>query len=107
MGDTFEIILIFTAVLIGVISATYFYLSAGIFVTALGRPLKLVSLGMMIIAIGVLLAATISFEARYGINFILYGLPLQAVFYLLYIIGSLLILVGARKFTYRPKVKAK
>ena len=103
MSDTFELILIFVAVIIGVVSATYFYQSAGIFVTLLQRPLKLISTGMMIIAIGVLLAAFISFEADHGIHIVFYHLPLQAVFYILYIVGCITILAGARQFAYRPK----
>jgi hypothetical protein len=102
--DTFELVLIFAAVIIGVVSATYLYQSAGIFVSILGRPIKLMSSVMFIIAVGVLLAAVVSYEASNGIQLFLYGLPLQAVFYVFYIIGSVMILLGARKFSYKPKL---
>ena len=105
MSDKIELILIFVAVITGVVSATYFYQSASIFVSLLQRPLKLISSGMMIIAVGVLLAAFISYESDQGITIIFYGFPLQAVFYLLDIVGSIIILLGARQFEYRPKGK--
>jgi hypothetical protein len=50
----------------------------------------------------VLLAAFISYEEQQGLILYFYNLPLQALFYVIYIIGSLMIMVGARKFTYRP-----
>jgi hypothetical protein len=103
MANQFELILIFVAVLTGVISAAYFYLSSDIFMVLLKRPLKLISTGMFVIAIGVLLAAFISFEAEQGIVLALYGVPLSAYFYILYIIGSLFIAFGARQFTHRSK----
>ena len=103
MTNQLELILIFLAVIIGVVSAAYLYVSAGIFMDLLKRPLKLISGGMLVIAIGVLLAAFISYESNLGVSVSLYGLPLQAAFYLLYIIGSILIVLGARKFTAHPK----
>ncbi len=105
MTNQYELILVFVAVLTGVISATYFYQSAGIFVPLLQRPLKLISSGMFLISIGVLLAAFISYESGQGVSFIVYGIPLPAIFYVLYIIGSLMIVWGARGFTYRPRAK--
>jgi len=106
MANQYELILIFAAVIIGVVSAAYFYVSAGIFMDLLKRPLKLISSGMLVIAIGVLLAAFISYEANLGISITLYGLPLQTIFYLLYIVGSIMIAFGARKFTAHPRTKA-
>ncbi len=105
MINQFELIFIFAAVIIGVISAAYLYVSAGIFLDLLKRPLKLISSGMFVIAIGVLLAAFISYESNLGFTVWLYGLPLQILFYLLYIIGSIMIVLGARKFTTHPKQK--
>ncbi len=103
--NTAELILVFVAVMVGVISAAYFYTSTDIFNALLKRPLKLISTGMFIISIGVLLAATISYEASLGINLFFYGFPLSAYFYVLYIIGSIMILLGARKFTHKATVK--
>jgi len=101
MGAQFELILIFAAVICGVMSATYFYETSDIFSDVLKKPLRLISSGMMIIAIGVLLAAFISYEQTVGITFTLYHLPLSAYFYILYIIGSVFIALGARKFVSR------
>lgn len=103
MSDTLGLVLIFTAVIVGVVSAAYFYLSAGIFMDMLKRPLKLISSGMFVIAIGVLLAAFISYEGDHGYVLIFYNVPLSAYFYILYIIGSLMIALGARRFTHKPK----
>ena len=104
MTPQLELILIFIAVIVGVVSAAYFYISANVFenLHLLQRPLKLISSGMFIIAIGVLLAAFISYEAQQGFDLYFYGAPLQIFFYILYIIGSVMILLGSRKFTYRP-----
>lgn len=103
MNPQFEIILVFVSVILGVISAAYFYFSANIFehLSLLKKPLKLISTGMFIIAIGVLIGAYISYEAQQGINLYLYNVPLQVFFYILYIIGSVFIFLGARRFTHR------
>lgn len=101
-SDQVELILIFLAVITGVVSAAYFYLSTDVFLGLMKRPLKFVSLGMFVIAIGVLLAAFISYESKQGIQLYFYNIPLQAIFYILYIIGSLMIGIGARQFTKRP-----
>lgn len=105
MTNQLELVLIFAAVIIGVVSATYFYFSTAIFMDLLRRPLKLISSGMFVIAIGVLLAAFISYESSLGLTISFYGLPLQLIFYLLYIIGSVMIALGARRFTAHPKEK--
>ena len=102
MSEKIQLILIFVAVICGVVSATYFYLSAGIFMNLLRRPLRLISSGMFMIAIGVLLAAFISYESQFGLIFLLFGVPISAVFYVLYIIGSVMIAMGARQFTTHP-----
>ncbi len=104
-SDQYELVLIFIAVIVGVITAAYIYLSAESFprLRLFQSSLKYIALGMFIIAIGVLLAAFISYEAKQGFDLLLYGVPLQAFFYVLYIIGSVFILMGARRFTARPK----
>ncbi len=103
MAEKIQLILIFVAVICGVLSATYFYLSAGIFMNLLRKPLQLISSGMFLIAIGVLLAAFISYEAQFGISLLFYDIPLSALFYILYIIGSITIAMGARQFATHPK----
>jgi MFS family permease len=107
MTNKLELALIFVAVIIGVVSAAYFYVSAGIFMDLLKRPLKLISSGMFVIAIGVLLAAFISYESSLGLSAYFYGIPLQAAFYVLYIVGSIMIAFGARQFTAHPKGKVQ
>ncbi|MEK7641755.1 MAG: hypothetical protein AAB365_02055 [Patescibacteria group bacterium] len=103
--DQYELILIFISVIVGVITAAYFYISAESFprLRLFQSSLKYIALGMFVIASGVLLAAFISYEAKQGFDLFLYGIPLQAFFYVLYIFGSISILIGARKFTARPK----
>jgi membrane protein implicated in regulation of membrane protease activity len=61
----------------------------------------------MTIAAGVLLAAFLSFEGQLGVSLVYFGIPLQVVFFLLYIVGSILIFFGARQFTRRPSQKEK
>lgn len=102
MAQQLQLILIFAAVITGVVSATYFYTSAGIFMNLLRKPLRLISSGMFLIAIGVLLAAFISYESGQGIDFYIGGVPLSVFFYIFYIIGSIVIAVGARQFATHP-----
>lgn len=102
MPEKLQLVLTFGAVIIGVLTAAYLYQSADIFVNLLRKPLHYISLGMFIITIGVLLAAFISYEAQFGIVFVIGRVPIAALFYILYIIGSILIFIGARKFSYRP-----
>ena len=105
MNNQLELGIIFFSVLCGVLSATYLYRSADIFVSILKRPLKFISSGIMIITAGVLLAAFISYEGQFGHTFVYFGIPLQVVFFLLYIVGSVLVFLGARQFTHHPKEK--
>lgn len=102
LGDKLELTLIFVAVICGVVAATYFYRSTEIFLNTLKRPLRIISSGMFIMAIGVLLAAFINYESKFGVDFALYHIPLEVFFYCMYIVGSLIILFGARKLVYRP-----
>lgn len=103
MTNKLQLILIFVAVICGVLSATYFYLSAGIFMNVLRKQLRLISTGVFFIAAGVLLAAFISYEASLGVTIIFFGVPLSVFFYLFYIVGSITIALGARQFTTHPK----
>ena len=102
MNQQLQLVLIFIAVITGVLAAGYLYQSADIFVNLLRKPLRLISSGMLVITGGVLLAAFISYEAQLGVAFFFYNIPISAFFYVLYIAGSVLILLGARQFTYRP-----
>lgn len=65
--DRAELVLIFVAVICGVVSASYFYLSTDIFINLLQKPLKYIASGMFIISLGVLMAAFISYESKQGI----------------------------------------
>ena len=106
MADQLQLILVFVAVICGVVSAVYFYQSAGIFVSALKKPLRLISSGMFIITLGVLLAAFISYESQLGYSFVSYGfLPISVYFYILYIIGSIMIGIGAHQFATHPTTR--
>lgn len=103
-SDKFELVFIFVSVICGVISATYFYQSTEIFTSLLKRPLRMISSGMIVMSLGVLLAAFISYEAKMGLKFSFYGIPFEAFFYGMYIIGSIFILLGARKLVSKPKL---
>jgi len=106
MINQVELTLVFVAVLVGIISATYFYLEAGIFMKLLERPLKLIASGMFIISLGVMLSAYISYASNFGVTIEWSGVPASALFYWLYLLGSILIAFGARKFTNRPRKQA-
>ena len=104
-ANQLELFLVFIAVIVGVVSAGYFYQSVGIFMSALQKPLRLISSGMMVIAFGVLLAAFTSFQPQASLSGFFYGIPLEAVFYIFYVFyiaGSLMILAGARRFSRKP-----
>ena len=106
MANQIQLVLIFVAVICGVVSAVYFYQSAGVFIKLLRKPLRLISGGMFIITLGVLLAAFISYESQIGYQFVSYGIvPVSTYFYILYIIGSIMIGIGARQFTARPSAQ--
>ena len=102
LSSQYQLIFIFVAVMCGVLSTAYFYISTNVFMDLLKRPLKLISTGMTIMTIDVLLAAFITYESSLGMRFSFFGLPLEAIFFVFYIIGSVLIGVGARQFTHRP-----
>ena len=97
-----QLILILASLIIGMISAIYFYQSTEIFVETLQKPLKLISSGMIVISFGILLAVFIFFQQDQGNKILLFGVPIYALFYILYIIGSALIFMGAKQFTRKP-----
>ena len=101
MHEQVQLSLIFIGVITGVISSAYLYQSSQIFINLLRKPLQLISAGMLTITSGVLLAAFISFESQFGVTFFFYSIPISALFYILYIVGSVLILAGARQFVYQ------
>ncbi len=105
MAPQYELIFIFFSVIVGVVAAAYFYLSTGAFehLHLLQRPIKWIAAGIFLIAIGVLMAAFISYEEQQGFQLYFYQLPLQVLFYVIHIIGSIAILLGARQFTYHPR----
>ena len=103
MINQLELTLIVAAVLVGVISATYFYLEAGVFMKLLQRPLRMIAIGMFVISLGVMLSAYISYMSNAGQSAELAGVPLAAAFYWLYLLGSILIAFGARKFASKPQ----
>ena len=105
--DKLQALLIFFAVMCGVLSAGYMYQSVvGIFFPALRKALRYIALGMVSFTVGVFLAAMIVFSSQLGLTSIApYENALSAGFYILYIIGSILIVIGARQFAFRPAKK--
>ena len=103
MNNNLELVLVLFAMIVGLISSLYFYQSADIFVISLQKPLKYISTGITMIILGIFLAVFISFEYSIGNIIYVYTLPLNFIFFLLYLIGTLLIFIGARKFSHRPK----
>ena len=103
MSDNIRMILITIAVLAGAISILYFYFSADIFVNLLKRPLRFISVGMLLIDIGVLFVTFFSYGALKGEDFALLGVPLSTYFYIFYVVGSVLVILGAKQFKRSPK----
>ena len=104
MIEQLQLIYIFGAVIFGLLSGAYFYASTDIFLNFIKQPFKYIATGIMCISAGVLLAAVITFGAGRGVEYVFYGIPLTVFFYILYIVGSLFIILGAEKFTKRPSV---
>ena len=102
MMDYIQPILIILAVLIGTASIFYFYFSTDIFSSILKLPLKLISGGMLAIDIGVILVGLMAYETSKGVNMSVLGLPLSTCFYVLYFLGSFLVIFGSSKFARRP-----
>jgi len=102
MGEQATMILIIIVTGIVAISVGYLYLSANIFVNALKKPIRLVSLGMFLIDLGVLLVGVITYETYEGLNLSFLNISLSQYFYVLYVAGSVFVILGARKFSHRP-----
>ncbi len=100
-----QAIMIFSAVIVGVVSAGYLYQSVSPFLSALRKAMRLISFGMLLITFGVLTAASIIFSPELGYPLSAYQNALSILFYLLFIIGSILILLGGRQFTARTPKK--
>lgn len=103
MNNPFELALVLFAMIVGLLSAVYFYQSTDIFVSVLQKPLKYISTGVIMIILGIFLAVFISYEYNMGNIVYLYTLPLNLFFFILYIVGSILIFIGARKFSIKPR----
>ena len=104
MINTFELVLILFSLIVGLLSALYFYQSTDIFTSILQRPLKYISTGVIMIILGIFLAVFIAFEQSIGRVVFIYTVPLEVLFFLLYIIGSVFIFIGARQFSHKPVV---
>ncbi|MDE1975393.1 MAG: hypothetical protein KGI49_02710 [Patescibacteria group bacterium] len=100
--DQIQLILIFAASIIGVVSAAYLYETVDTFMPGLKKPLRTMAIGMFVIVLGIILGAFISYESSLGAEFALYGVPLPAYFYIFYIIGFAIISFGARGLVSRP-----
>ena len=87
------------AVLIGGAAIAYFYFSTDIFTDILKRPLKIISVGMLVINIGVILVAYTAYESSQGNSITVFGLPVSTCFYAFYFLGSFMVIFGSRKFT--------
>lgn len=100
--NALELSLVLFSLIVGMLSALYFYQSTDIFTTLLQKPLKYISTGVMMIMLGIFLAVFISFEQSLGYAVYVYIFPLNALFFLLYIVGSIFIFMGARQFSNKP-----
>ncbi len=103
LNNTLELVLILFSLIVGMLSALYFYQSSDIFTAILQKPLKYISTGVIMIMLGIFLAVFISFEYSIGNAVYVYAIPLNALFFLLYIIGSIFIFMGARQFSHKPQ----
>lgn len=97
--------MIFSAVIVGVTSAGYLYQSVSPLLGGIRKALRLFSFGMLLITFGVLVAASIIFSPNLGFPLSPYTNALSALFYLLFIAGSVLILLGGRQFNSRRPSK--
>ena len=96
--QSLEFVLVLVSLIIGMVSAVYFYQSTDIFLYSLKMPLNLISSGMILISFGILLAVFISYFQNQGQEILLLNIPISALFFLMYIAGSVLIFLGARQF---------
>lgn len=102
MVNTFELILVLSSLIIGMLSALYFYQSIDIFTDLLKRPLKYISIGFIMIMFGVLLAVFILYQDKFNRTIHILGMPAEIIFFTLYIVGSIMIFIGSRQFSHRP-----
>jgi hypothetical protein len=102
-----QAVMIFSAVIVGVTSAGYLYQSVSPLLGGIRKALRLFSFGMLLITFGVLVAASIIFSPNLNFGFPLspYQNALSILFYLLFIAGSILILLGGRQFNSRRPAK--
>jgi hypothetical protein len=100
-----EAVTIFSAVIIGVISAGYLYQSVGPFLSVLRKATRLISFGMLLITFGILVSTTVIFSPELGYPLSPYHTALSILFYLLFMAGSIFILLGGRQFTSRSPKK--
>jgi len=103
MDSDIKLVAVISAVIIAAFSIAYLYFSADIFVNVLRKPLRLISWGMYCLDFGVLLVTIVSYEAANGHYLSLAGIQLGVFFYLFYVVGSVLIILGAREFKHSPK----
>ncbi len=96
-----QAIMIFSAVIVGVSSAGYLYQSVSPLLGGIRKALRLFSFGMLLITFGVLVAASIIFSPNLGFPLSPYTNALSILFYVLFIAGSILILLGGRQFNSR------
>ena len=97
--------MIFSAVIVGVTSAGYLYQSVSPLLGGLRKALRLFAFGMLLITFGVLVAASIIFSPDMGYSISPYQDYLSILFYVLFIAGSILILLGGRQFNSRRPSK--
>lgn len=91
--------LITLAVFAGITAVAYFYYSADIFrVDVLKRPFKMISVGMLAINLGIILVIFLAYQSNANVEIKLLGFPLSVYFYILYFLGSMMIIFGSRKF---------
>ena len=102
MLDLIQPILIILAVIIGGGALAYFYFSVDIFTNILKLPLRMISIGMIVINIGVILILYLAYQASAGMETKIFGFSISSCFYVLYFIGSVMVILGSRKFAKRP-----
>lgn len=101
--NPFELVLILFSLIVGMLSALYFYQSTDIFTSVLQKPLKYISTGVIMIILGIFLAVFMAFEHSIGRVVFVYTVPMEVLFFLLYIMGSIFIFMGARQFSHKPQ----
>jgi uncharacterized membrane protein len=80
----------------------YFYFSVNIFTDILKQPLKMISAGMLVINLGIFLVAFMTYRSINGIDISFFGISPSIFFYALYFLGSIMVILGSRKFSHQP-----